>query len=180
MLDPFALQVLFKGRGPGALVGVEPRVSVRIHFTDQNIERPSSRLRFFELVDRFHMGRLLKFTAGKRHARRIIEPDDRVRMVHRSPVPVAVYQATRMLTFVSAPLSFLLLPRIRHASTGLSKILVDLVVRYVVAASSEFVKEEAGAQPRLFPGRFDRRLLFNSQARLQSSLWIADKRTDTV
>jgi hypothetical protein len=43
------------------------------------------------------MGRVLKFTAGKRQARRIVEPNDRVRMVHRSPVPVAVYQATRML-----------------------------------------------------------------------------------
>jgi len=51
-----------------------------------------------------------------------------------------------MLTFVSAPLSLLLLPRILHASPRLAKILVDLVVWYVLAAPPEFVIEEAGAQ----------------------------------
>ena len=77
-----------------------------------------------------------------------------------------------MLTFVSAPLPFLLLPRILHASPGLAKILVDLVVRYVLAAPLEFVIEEAGTQARLFPGLLDRRLLISTQARLRPSLWI--------
>jgi len=66
--DPFTLQVSLKGRGAGALVGVEPRVSVRIHLADRDIERQGSRLRFLELLDRFHVGRVLEFTAGKRHA----------------------------------------------------------------------------------------------------------------
>ena len=96
-------------------------------------------------------------------------------MVRRSPVPVAVYQAPRMLSLVSAPLSFLLLPRIRHASSGFAKIPVDLVVRNVVAAPSEFVEEQSGAQTRLFPGLLDHRLLISTQVRFRSSLWIQSR-----
>ena len=106
------------------------------------------------------------------HTRRIVEPDDRVRMVLRSPVPVAVHQITRKRAFVSATLSLLLFSGIRRGSPGISKIPVDLVVRYVPAAPSEFVKEEARAQTRLFPGLLDLRLLFSTQARRRSSLWI--------
>ena len=80
-------------------------------------------------------------------------------MIYRRPMPVAVYQITRMLPFVSATLPFLLLPGIRRGSPDLAEILVDLVVRYVLAAPSEFVKEDADAQARLFPGLPDPRLL---------------------
>ena len=59
-------------------------------------------------------------------------------------MPVAVYQITRMLPFVSAPLPLLLFSGIRRGSLGLSEILVDRVVRYVLAAPPEFVKEEPG------------------------------------
>ena len=97
--------------------------------------------------------------ASARHTRRIVELDNHVRRVQRRLVPVAVYQITRMLPYVSTPLHLLLLPRIRHASSGLAKILVDLAVRYMIATSPEFVEEKAGAQARLFPCFLDRRLL---------------------
>ena len=52
---------------------------------------------------------------------------------------------------------------------------MDLVVGYVVAAPSEFVEEESGAQTRLSPCFLDRRLLFSTQVLLRSSFGIQSR-----